>query len=369
MHFVRGKVTRQAHVGIPEGTVEEEFGRGGFAGRAAHLYRRHAPVEWDRIEGDLRPHAIAALEIAPPDRSGDYLASRKAILENDDVRVHIARFSAAMPYAFRNADADEILFVHAGNGRLETDFGPLYYRTGDYLVLPRGTMHRFTPSDVTTLFVVESRDEARLPDKGLLGKHALFDPAMIEVPTPAPRDDDAIEHCVVVQRRGALSRVFYRFDPFDTVGWKGDLFPYRINVADIRPVMSERYHLPPSAHATFISDSWVLCTFLPRGLETGDPEALKVPFYHSNIDFDEVIFYHAGDFFSREGIRPGMVTFHPQGIPHGPQPGAVEAAKDKTRTEEIAVMLDTVRPLDVTEDGKRASIPDYDKSWQRKEDR
>ena len=170
-------------------------------------------------------------------------------------------------------------------------------------------------------------------------------------------------------RRGALSRVFYRFDPFDTVGWKGDLFPYRINVADIRPVMSERYHLPPSAHATFISDSWVLCTFLPRGLETGDPEALKVPFYHSNIDFDEVIFYHAGDFFSREGIRPGMVTFHPQGIPHGPQPGAVEAAKDKTRTEEIAVMLDTVRPLDVTEDGKRASIPDYDKSWQRKEDR
>lgn len=154
--------------------------------------------------------------------------------------------------------------------------------------------------------------------------------------------------------------------------WKGDLTVWRINVRDIRPVMSERYHLPPSAHATFITDAWVLCTFLPRGLEMGDDKALRVPFYHANIDYDEVIFYHEGDFFSRGSaehggaIRPGMVTFHPQGIHHGPQPGAVEAVKSKTRTDEIAVMVDTLRPLEVTPEAERVSNPDYWKSWQKK---
>ena len=368
MHYSRGKVAKQAHVGIPEGTVEEEFGRSGFFGRASHLYRRRAPVEWTRIEGPTRPHALRATEVAPPNTDGDYLKARVALLENDDVVISVARIASKMPYYFRNADADEVVFVHAGSGKIETDFGSLDYVSGDYLVIPRGTTQRLLPSDVTTLFTVESRAEVRLPDKGILGKHALFDPAMIEVPTPsAPVDDAAEEYCLVIQRAGELTKVFYPFVPIDTVGWKGDLTVWRLNVKDIRPILSERYHLPPSAHATFISDDWVICTFLPRGLETGDPEALKVPFYHSNIDFDEVLFYHSGDFFSREGLNAGMMTFHPQGIHHGPQPGAIEASKDKTRTDEIAVMVDTLRPLKITEAGKSVDVVDYDKSWQRKD--
>jgi homogentisate 1,2-dioxygenase len=365
MHFIRGKVTRQAHVDIPEGTVEEEFGRGGFFGRASHLYRTHAPVGWTRIEGPMKPHALHVTEMRGA--SDDFLASRVAFLENDDVTLRFARVNEAMPYCFRNADADEVLFVHVGRGRLETDFGPIDYEKGDYLVIPRGTVYRMLPSDVTGLLVVESRHEVKLPDKGLLGKHALFDPACIDVPSPAaPTDDGRTEWELKVQRGGELTSIFYPFHPIDVVGWKGDLTVWRINVKDIRPVMSERYHLPPSAHATFITDAWVLCTFLPRGLEMGDEKALRVPFYHANIDYDEVLFYHEGDFFSREGIRPGMVTFHPQGIHHGPQPGAVDAVKSKTRTDEIAVMVDTLRPLRVTPEAERVSSPDYWKSWQKR---
>jgi homogentisate 1,2-dioxygenase len=175
---------------------------------------------------------------------------------------------------------------------------------------------------------------------------------------------------LVIQRRRALTRVSYAFDPLaTTVGWKGDVAPWRLNIRDIRPVSSERYHLPPPAHATFVMPNVVVCTFLPRPLETGDPNALRVPFFHANIDYDEVLFYHAGDFFSRAGIRPGMVTFHPQGIHHGPQPQAAAAAQQKTRTDEQAVMIDTRRPLAMTDAARRASIPGYWASWKSKEAR
>ena len=151
------------------------------------------------------------------------------------------------------------------------------------------------------------------------------------------------------------------------MGWKGDLAPFRLNVKDVRPVASERYHLPPSAHATFAAEGVYICTFLPRPLERGDSGALQVPFYHSNIDYDEVLFYHRGDFFSRVGMRAGMVTLHPAGIHHGPQPGAAERAAQKERTDEVAVMIDTRRPLDLTPAARAVEAPDYWKSWQAKE--
>jgi homogentisate 1,2-dioxygenase len=365
MHHARGKFTRQAHVDIPEGTVEEEFGRRGFFGAASHLYRKHPPVAWSRIEGPMRPRALALHELRGDGATDDYLALRPAFLDNDDVTLRFARITETMPYLFRNADADEVLFVHQGKGRLETDFGPLDYEPGDYLVIPRGTVHRLLPRDVTSLLVIESRHEIALPDKGLLGRHALFDPAIVDVPTPAdPEDDGRAEWELKVQRAGEITSIFYPFHPIDTVGWKGDLTVWRLNVREIRPVMSERYHLPPSAHATFVTGAFVVCTFLPRGLETGDEKALKVPFYHANIDYDEVLFYHRGAFFSREGIKAGMATFHPQGIHHGPQPGAIEAAKGRTRTDEVAVMVDTLRPLRVSAGAERVDVPDYWKSWQ-----
>ncbi|MCC7140976.1 MAG: homogentisate 1,2-dioxygenase [Candidatus Eisenbacteria bacterium] len=370
MLFTRGRITRQAHVDIPEGTVEEEYARGGFFGRYAHIYRTAPLVNWSRIEGDLRPLAFTLERL--PGLGGDYTSSRTPFLRNADCVLRFATLLEAMPYYFRNGDGDEVLFVHRGRGVLETDFGPLAYRVGDYLVIPRGTMYRISPEQETRLLIIETAGEVRLPEKGILGQHALFDPAVINVPTPecpaaelgasllAPRNG---EWEVRVQRQSRLTSIFYPFDPMNVVGWKGDLTVWQLNVADIRPILSERYHLPPTAHATFVADRVVIVSFLPRGLETGDPNALRVPFYHANIDYDEVLFYHAGEFFSRAGVGPGMVTFHPQGLHHGPQPQAVAASKTKERTEEQAVMIDTQSPLEVCPEAYAAEVDDYWRSW------
>jgi len=365
--YVRGKVALQAHVAVPEGTVEEEYARNGFFGRYAHLYRREAPVGWTRIEGPLRPRAYdgnRTFEVAAA--GGDLAAARKTVLYNDDVRVQLATLDREMPYYFRNADADDLFFVHAGAGRLETDFGPLTYEPGDYLLVPRGTVYRFAPTSKTALLCVETMSELAVPDRGMLGQHALFDPAVVQVPTPGETSSLSAtngEWELRVQRCGETTSVFYPFCPLNTIGWKGTLTVQKLAVKDIRPVSSDRYHLPPSAHSTFVAHNVVVCTFAPRPLENGDPRAMKVPFFHSNIDFDEVLFYHAGEFFSRAGIGAGMMTFHPQGIHHGPQGKAVERAAGAKATSEVAVMIDTKRPLFVADDAKTLEMNDYWKSW------
>ncbi len=366
MYFQRGRVTRQAHVDLPEGTVEEEFGREGFFGRVSHLYRSRSPLGWTAIEGDCRPECLAVDTL--PGLSDDYLRGRVTFLYNDSISLGFARIATPMADCFRNADADEVLFVHQGAGDLETDFGPLRYRRGDYLVIPRGTAYRLRPVEVSELLVIESAGPVGLPERGLLGRHALFDPDVVTVPTPElpAAEPGRTSWNLWIKRRGALTRVAYPHHPITTVGWKGDLTVWQLNIDDIRPVASERYHLPPTAHATFTMPGAVICTFLPRPLETGDPGALKVPFFHANIDYDEVLFYHDGEFFSRAGIRPGLVTFHPQGIHHGPQPGAVKAAVDKTRTSEKAVMVDTRAPLELTEAGRVVCDPLYWQSWMEK---
>ncbi len=364
--YVRGRVALQAHVGVPEGTVEEEYGRDGFFGRYAHLYRAHAPVAWTRIEGPLRPRAYDLRRLDAPS-GGDLLAARVRVLSNADVSLSMATLTAPMPYFFRNADADEILFVHAGAGRMETDFGPVAYEPGDYVVVPRGCVYRLAPTSETRLLTIEAAGEVTFPERGVLGQHALIDPAMIRVPSPEPGSSLAAdargEYEVRITRRGEVTRVFYPHCPLDTLGWKGTLAVQQLNVRDIRPVLSDRYHLPPTVHATYVMRNAVVCTFLPRPLENGDPAAMKVPFMHSNIDFDEVIFYHAGQFFSREGISAGMMTLHPQGIHHGPQPRAAGRSTGATHTDEIAVMLDTRNPLDVCGAATRVESPDYWHSW------
>ena len=361
MHQARGTITRQAHVGVPEGTFEEEIGRSGFAGRAAHLYRRHPPVGWSRIEGPLRPRAYAVTELGEAD-----WASAPAFLANEEARLRFCRLRGPMPYAFRDADGDQVLFVHSGRGSMACDFGAIDFEAGHYLVIPRGTTYRLTADDQASFLVIETAAEVGIPDRGLLGRHALFDPAMLDTPDPAGLRPgrDGEEHELRVRQGGEVTRVFYPFDPIDVVGVKGDLTVWRLHVRDIRPVSSERYHLPPTAHATFVAGGVAICTFLPRPLETGDPLAMKVPFFHANVDYDEVLFYHRGRFFSREGIGAGMVTFHPAGIHHGPQPGAVEAAKDLERTDEVAVMIDVRRPLRPTDAAARVERADYWKSWQ-----
>ncbi len=271
----------------------------------------------------------------------------------------------------RNADGDLLLFaIHAGAGDLFCDFGHLSYRDGDYIMLPRGTMWRIEPSAPTTILRIEATNGSyKLPERGILGPHAIFDPAALETPKlngvfHGQRDG---EWKVLVKRRGEITIITYPYNPLDAVGWKGNLVAVKLNWRDIRPVMSHRYHIPPSVHSTFVADRFVVCTFVPRPIES-DPGALKVPFFHSNDDFDEVIFYHAGEFFSRDNIKPGMVTWHPNGFTHGPHPKAFAAGAKaaKTMTDEVAVMIDARDPLDMSDAAEAAEDKGYADSWKHK---
>lgn len=364
MYYRQGRYPDQAHVKIPEGTVEEEFGREGFSGPVSHLYRSAPPTNWLYIEGDCKPQAWQTEAITTTEERG-WWAARAPMLTNAQTTISICRLSRPMQEYARDADGDEVFFIHHGTGSLETDFGVLDYERGDYLVIPRGTVYRFSPQTPTTMLIIESAQAVTLPERGLIGKHALFDPEVIRSPALQPeRPRPELERWqLVIKRAGKLTRVTYPSCPITTVGWRGDLSVWQLNVRDIRPILSDRYHLPPSAHATFVTPELVIATFLPRPLETGDPDALRVPFYHSNIDYDEVLFYHDGDFFSRQNIDAGMITFHPQGIHHGPHPKAVEASATKSRTDEIAVMIDARSPLEPTPQALAIARQDYWASW------
>jgi homogentisate 1,2-dioxygenase len=273
-----------------------------------------------------------------------------------------------MPGLARNADGDELLFVHSGNGEFFCDYGHLPFEAGDYILIPRGTMWRVEcGAPLGALLIEATNNSFRLPDKGLVGPHAIFDAAMLDT----PRIDDEFraqqgepEWRVAIKRRGAVSVVTYPFNPLDALGWHGDLSVARINVRDLRPLMSHRYHLPPSAHTTFLSDRFVVCTFVPRPFET-DPGAMKVPFFHNNDDYDEVLFYHAGNFFSRDNIHPGMITLHPAGFTHGPHPKALRNVLKQTKaaTDEYAVMIDTRDALEITPAAAQIEWPGYVDSW------
>ncbi len=361
----KGRVAKQAHVGLPDGTYEEEHGREAFEGRASHLYRTHPPTGWVRIDGDLQPRAYDLNGLKPEDLT-DAAGDWARILHNEDLAIFVSRRTEPTPWFLRDADGDLCYFVHHGTGMLETDYGPLRYRDGDYLVVPKGTTHRLVPdgSGETFLYVVEGRGEYRLPEKGILGKHALFDPGVIETPEPDPHDEEG-EFEVRVKRGNEYTKLTFQWHPLDVVGWQGDLCPLRVNVEDFRPVVSPRYHLPPSVHVTFLNDGFEIGTFAPRPTETGDPTALRVPFFHSNIDKDEVLFYHRGQFFSRAGIGEAFITHHPQGLHHGPQQAAIEASKTKEFADEYAIMVEADLPLAATDDLAGVEIDGYATSWAR----
>ncbi len=357
----KGKTTRQAHVSIPQGTFEEEHGRRGFYGKSAHLYHTHPPTGWTRIEGKLRPRCFDCNKLQPSDRN-DPAGSPVAFLGNDDVKIYVSRRSAAMPFYYRNADGDELIFVHRGQGTIETDFGPLAFEKGDYLVVPRAVTYRLVPESTDNFFLIfQSKGEFDQPERGLIGLHALYDPSTVTTPEPAPIADDSKEWEVRIKVDDEYSSVFYPFNPIDVVGWKGDLTVWKINLRDICPIMSHRAHLPPSAHTTLVTQGAVVCSFVPRPLEQAP--AQKVPFFHRNTDYDEFIFYHDGDFFSRDNIRPGMATLHPRGIHHGPHPKALKGQAGKTHTDEYAVMLDGLNPIRVLPEGEMVEWREYWASW------
>jgi homogentisate 1,2-dioxygenase len=361
----KGLTANQAHVGLPAGTYEEEHGRKGFFGKSAHLYHANPPTGWIRFEGKLRPHLLDCNKLEPTDRL-DPKGTSVAFLGNDDLKLLVSRRSEPMPFYFRNADADELYFVHRGEGVIETDFGPLAFEKGDYVVIPRAVTYRVIPRTKDNFFLItESRTEFEQPEKGLIGQHALYDPAVITTPEPKPNLDDMNEWEVRIKVDDEFSSLFYPFNPIDVIGWKGDLTVWKINMRDIRPIMSHRAHLPPSAHTTFVTKGAVVCSFLPRPLEE-DPQALRVPFYHRNTDYDEFIFYHEGNFFSRDNIVAGMATLHPRGIHHGPHPKALAGQSKKTHTDEYAVMLDGLNPIHVLPAGQGCEWSEYWKSWMPK---
>ena len=360
----KGSFAAQAHVGLPEGTYEEEHGRKGFYGKSAHLYHAHPPTDWIRFEGKLRPHCLDLNQLAPTDKD-DPNGAPIAFLGNHDVKLYVSRRSRPMPFYYRNADGDELLFVHRGEGTIETDFGPLRFEAGDYIVIPRAVTYRLAPQTEDNFFlIVQSQGEFEQPEKGLIGQTSLYDPGVIVTPEPKPGSFAGKngEWEVRIKCEEEYSKIFYPFNPIDVVGWKGDLTVWKINLRDIRPVMSHRVHLPPSAHSTFVTPGAVVCSFVPRPLEQ-DAAALRVPFFHRNTDYDEFIFYHDGDFFSRDNIKAGMCTLHPRGIHHGPHPKALANQTKKTQTDEYAVMLDGLNPIHVLPAGEQVEWKEYWASW------
>ena len=366
---MEGKSSRQAHADLPNDTFEREMSKEGFFGPSAHIYHRNPPTGWIDWDGPLRPRAFNLNNLT---QNADCPWNSVELLFNENCRIAMWRASKSMKHLVRNADGDQLLFIHSGSGELYSDFGRFEIIAGDYILLPRGTMWRVQFGSPIDILLIESTNAGfSLPDKGIVGTHAFFDPAMLDTPLIDKKFLDqqtaagATERWQVrIKRKNNISTVTYPYNPLDAVGWHGSLMPVKINVKEFRPLMSHRYHLPPSAHTTFVSERFVVCTFCPRPFEK-DPGALKVPFFHNNDDYDEVLFYHAGDFFSRDNIDAGMMTFHPAGFTHGPHPKALNnmLKPKKAETDEYALMIDTRDGLTVADLPNNIEDDSYLFSW------
>jgi homogentisate 1,2-dioxygenase len=357
-----GLYTKQAHVKIPEGHYEEEHGRKGFFGRVSHIYHKNMPTGWTKIDGDLLPRNL------PPVFDDAALFNEFVpMLHNADVIISLGLWDKSFTHFFRNADFDEMFFVHEGEGRFETIYGHMEFKKGDYLIMPRGTTYKMFLSTRAKFLKIESASEFEQPTRGILGPNALYDQTAISVPEAKLGSEQNLkEYTIKVKRLGKITRVTYPFNPLDASGWKGSLYPWKVSIYDYCPINSHKYHIPPSGHTTFVAKNFVICSFVARPLEHESEGVLKVPFFHANIDYDEVLFYHAGDFFSRDNIDAGAITFHPQGVHHGPHPKAFQKGAKKEFTDEYAVMVDARNPLMMTEHFSRLENKDYWKSWMAK---
>ncbi|MEL6114793.1 homogentisate 1,2-dioxygenase [Photobacterium sp. SP02] len=364
--IIEGKASRQAHCDLPEGTYERECGKEGFFGPASHMYHSNPPTGWVEWEGPLRPRAIDTTRLEQP---GESPWDASLVLFNNQLKLRVWNTTKSMNHLVRNGDGDEVLFIHQGSGQLYCDYGHLTFTEGDYITIPRATSWRIEVDEPVSMLLIEATNGGyQMPDRGLAGQHAVYDPAVLEY----ARIDDAFlaqqnndqRWQVRLKAREQMNTITYPYNPLDAQGWKGNLTVFKLNWRDIRPLMSHRYHLPPSAHTTFVANGFVICTFVPRPIES-DPGALKVPFYHNNDDYDEVLFYHKGNFFSRDNIEAGMITHHPCGFSHGPHPKALAASQSqpKKETDEVAVMIDTRYPLEVADLPEGVENKDYVYSW------
>ncbi|MGV9803639.1 homogentisate 1,2-dioxygenase [Mycobacterium sp. NPDC003449] len=356
-HLSRGTVLRQAHVNLPElgGLKEDMITRRGFSGQAVNFYRRNAPTAWNRIEGPMQARDIDGLALDPTDRTHADGGPLR-LFHNPDVTISVSRRTANMTYSARNADGDELHFVHEGTGTVYTEYGPIPYEPGDFVLLPKGVTYRLRPDGPTNYFlIIESPDEIGFADIGPVGRYGPFDPSLLFIPSPSLDDlgdghNEDGEYAVRIKSGGEYTSVFYDFDPIDAEGWKGDLFPVKLNIRDYRPITSERLHVMPAAHGIFATPNVLVANMLPRPAEA-DPEVERVPPFHRNIDCDEFIFAHGGEVLGMPLI-PATINHYPQGLHHGLPEAVSELARKNWKRDEYynqkLIAVDTRRPLTPT---------------------
>jgi homogentisate 1,2-dioxygenase len=356
---------------------EELFGTVGFDGMSTLLYHTQRPTQVKKIGAsyDVRPKvaveknmksiSLKGFEVAP---ESDYLKSRVPVLLNNDCQISLASPKQSLrDYFYKNTDADEVLFVHKGSGKLRTMLGNIEFSYGDYLVIPRGMIYQIDfDSEENRLFIVESKSPIYTPKRyrnwfGQMLEHAPFCERDMHPPSELETFNEEGDFLIKVKKQDTIHEYIYAAHPFSVVGWDGYNFPYKFSIHDFEPITG-RVHLPPPIHQTFEAAGFVICSFVPR-LYDYHPQSVPAPYNHSNIDSDEVLYYVDGDFMSRNNIEKGQITLHPAGIPHGPHPGAMERSIGKKSTEELAVMVDTFKPLMVTEAAMKLADDDYYKSW------
>lgn len=378
----RGEVPHKRHTQFrrPDGGLyaEELFGEEGFSGVYSLLYHRYPPTRVSQIArvGAVAPrewpqeihrhHHLLSKDVPG---GGDAISGRRLLFYNADCTIAVVRPTEPMAYYYRNAQADELLFIHEGSGVLETTFGTLPYVEGDYLVVPRGTTWRAVAANDSAqrMLVVEAFGGPIQPPKryrnefGQLLEHSPYCERDLRGPTELPAHEERGMFEVHVRVNDQVMAYTYDFHPLDVVGWDGFLYPYAFSIHDFEPITG-RVHQPPTVHQTFEGPNFVVCSFCPRKLDY-HPLSVPVPYNHSNIDADEVIYYVSGNFGSRRGIEVSSFTLHPRGIAHGPHPGTVEKSLGAERTEELAVMVDTFRPLKLAADAELLDDPKYPTSW------
>lgn len=376
-----GSIPHKRHTQFrkPDGSLysEQLFSTEGFSDDYSLLYHCHPPTQIIKTEPQqdvspqiaeekmLKHRSFEGFNIKP---AADYLESRVPVLVNNDCHIVLAAPQQSMTsYFYKNADADELIFVHEGTGKVITQYGQLPFSYGDYIILPRGTIYQIhfdTPAN--RLFIVESFTPLRYPKRymskyGQLMEHSPYCERDIRPPQDLLTFDEKGDFLIRAKKKGVLYGLHYGTHPFDVVGWDGCCYPYIFSIHDFEPITG-RVHLPPPTHQTFETNSFVVCSFVPR-LYDYHPLAIPAPYNHSNIDSDEVIYYVDGDFMSRKRVTRGMITLHPAGIPHGPHPGAVEKSIGAKETKELAVMVDTFRPLMLTKQALGIENQDYVMSW------
>ncbi|MEA2248599.1 MAG: homogentisate 1,2-dioxygenase [Solirubrobacteraceae bacterium] len=356
--------------------VEEVMGYEGFSGNEAILYHLQSPCRLDAV-GDFAPivreewvpqtHVHRLTDCNPVAAGGDPVSGRRLLMFNADIEVSVCKPTEPLDGFFRDAEGDEVIYVHRGSGTLRTVFGRVAFREKDYLVIPRGTTHTWELDDGEQYWMVfHTPGEIETPDRyrnryGQLLEHSPFSQRDFHPPADLETYDESGEYDVTVRVRGGLQEYVLDRHPFDVVGWDGYVWPYTFNAEDFEP-RAGRFHLPPPAHQTFQGPNFVICTFAPRMLDW-DETAVPLPYHHSNIQSEEVMFYADGDYAARKGVDVGCLTLHPSGLPHGPQPGTVEKALGAKQTNELAVMWDTFRPLTLTPLWREHDNPDYAFSW------